>query len=355
MRKYLNKVLKHFSYRLEKMRKPDPFAEMPATREPHEIMFKGVRVLTTDEVMPFPGAPEPRPAPNIIPDNLREEFTQRESIPVHYRFRYYPKGFSTHNTAQRYQEVFAMLAARTFRYYTNEVNAFYDALDKYSVKDKSVSVWGLTGCNCDAMAIWKGAAEVVVIDYNKPVCDHDKIRVFNLEEFEKSGIKTDFAISFSSFEHDGLGRYGDPISPNGDLRAMRETHGTLTKGGILLLGVPLGRDCLVWNDVRIYGPLRLPLLLRGWECLDVFNSYGEVTPDFPFDLPFCADPQPLLVLRKIDTDYPDDAWFAHNIEAMREEISAANEQQGTRDPKLRLRILEMLRKHAKDQGDRNAV
>ncbi len=31
----------------------------------------------------------------------------------------------------------------------------------------------------------------------------------------------DMALSISSFDHDGLGRYGDPLDPVGDLKAMR--------------------------------------------------------------------------------------------------------------------------------------
>ncbi|KAK5964144.1 hypothetical protein GCK32_017207, partial [Trichostrongylus colubriformis] len=41
----------------------------------------------------------------------------------------------------------------------------------------------------------------------------------------------DFAASFSSIEHSGLGRYGDPIDPIGDLREVWKTSCLLKKGG----------------------------------------------------------------------------------------------------------------------------
>ena len=41
----------------------------------------------------------------------------------------------------------------------------------------------------------------------------------------------DFAASFSSIEHSGLGRYGDPIDPIGDLREMLKIKCMLKKGG----------------------------------------------------------------------------------------------------------------------------
>lgn len=68
---------------------------------------------------------------------------------------------------------------------------------------------------------------------------------------------------------DGLGRYGDPVDPYGDFRAMRTAWRALRPGGRLLLTVPIGPDLVVWNLHRRYGELRLPRLLRGWEQMEV--------------------------------------------------------------------------------------
>lgn len=81
----------------------------------------------------------------------------------------------------------------------------------------------------------------------------------------------DAVVSISTFEHSGLGRYGDPLDPDGDLKAMDEAARILNPGGLLYLAVPLGLDKLVWNAHRIYGRARLPLLLKGW---DVVARYG---------------------------------------------------------------------------------
>jgi hypothetical protein len=40
----------------------------------------------------------------------------------------------------------------------------------------------------------------------------------------------DVVLSISSFEHDGLGRYGDPLNPDGDMAAMRSTRRLLKPG-----------------------------------------------------------------------------------------------------------------------------
>jgi hypothetical protein len=240
-----------------------------------------------------------------IPNGMYEHFTMGGKIPILSWYIDSRTVWGVHNTIHRYKEVFTMLNKRTFTYYGKEIFAFYDALQEYSIKDKTGLIWGLAGCNCDAIAVWNGAAKVYVVDYNKPVCEHEKIVVMSFAELAQSGLKVDFAFSYSSFEHDGLGRYGDPINPVGDLLAMQTARKYMKDEGILFLGVPVGRDCLVWNAHRIYGELRLPLLLKGWQCIDIFDVYNSVTPNYPFDAELGDyERQFILVCRKINADFP---------------------------------------------------
>jgi len=53
-------------------------------------------------------------------------------------------------------------------------------------------------------------------------------------------------------EHVGLGRYGDPLDPDGDLRAINELKRVLAPGGNLLLVVPVGKPRIMFNAHRIY-------------------------------------------------------------------------------------------------------
>ncbi len=55
-----------------------------------------------------------------------------------------------------------------------------------------------------------------------------------------------------TIEHIGLGRYGDKIDPQGDLRAINELKRVLAKGGNLLFVVPIGRPRIMFNSHRIY-------------------------------------------------------------------------------------------------------
>jgi len=53
-------------------------------------------------------------------------------------------------------------------------------------------------------------------------------------------------------EHIGLGRYGDPLDPDGDLKAIAELKRVMASGGSLLFVVPVGKPKLVFNGHRIY-------------------------------------------------------------------------------------------------------
>lgn len=53
-------------------------------------------------------------------------------------------------------------------------------------------------------------------------------------------------------EHIGLGRYGDPLDPLGDLKAIAELKRVLAPGGNLLFVVPVGRPRIMFNAHRIY-------------------------------------------------------------------------------------------------------
>ena len=53
-------------------------------------------------------------------------------------------------------------------------------------------------------------------------------------------------------EHIGLGRYGDPINPNDDLKAISEIKRVIKNKGNLLFVVPIGKPKIVFNAHRIY-------------------------------------------------------------------------------------------------------
>jgi SAM-dependent methyltransferase len=54
-------------------------------------------------------------------------------------------------------------------------------------------------------------------------------------------------------EHVGLGRYGDALDAEGDVRAMEQLSRVLAPGGHLLFVVPVGKPRVQFNAHRIYG------------------------------------------------------------------------------------------------------
>lgn len=90
-------------------------------------------------------------------------------------------------------------------------------------------------------------------------------------------------------EHIGLGRYGDRIDPQGDVKAACELERVIAPGGIFYLSLPIGRHRVCFNAHRIYSPESVPamfsgLRLKDFSCIDdngIFfehQSIGSVAP-----------------------------------------------------------------------------
>lgn len=171
----------------------------------------------------------------------------------------------------------------------------YESLELRPITGKSVAVMGSILPWYESMVLSFGGFPTT-IEYNQTFYDHPSITQLTVSEYWKNPIKFDVAISISSFEHDGLGRYGDPIDPDGDLRAMREMKTILKKDGLLYLAVPTGMDKVVWNAHRIYGNIRLPLLLNGWEVVGAVGFDDRlINQDFGVSGVY----QPVIVLKNI--------------------------------------------------------
>jgi hypothetical protein len=231
--------------------------------------------------------------PRQIPVELLNSYTLNGKIPVKEWYlnntypsfipRIYRKGeFSSYIDFAKRKEEF---------YYRSTSRWIYAALEKYSIKEKDVAVMGSVRPMCEAIC-WLYGGRPVTIEYNKIISLDPRLRAMTVEEFERRPRVFDTAFSISSFEHDGLGRYGDPLNPEGDLRAMEHMKSVVRPGGWLFLAVPVGKDTLVWNAHRVYGRIRLPLLLKGWKVLDIFGL-----EESSYDRPPEKYVQPIFVLK----------------------------------------------------------
>ena len=283
-------------------------AEFLHLRKIEVFVDKDVNNLSFQNDVPiYSGSTVP---PTNPPENLYNEYTLDGKIPmVEWYFDDTNNSVNPpHITKSSYWDFFSKFDRGIFDYYGDEGKAFFEVVKKYPFFSKNVTIWGLAGINLDAFSLWAGANNVYVVEYNKPIIEDENVSVFNTSEFQSINIQSDIAISYSSFEHDGLGRYGDPLNPHGDLIAMQQAHDHLSDDGILLLGVPLGRDCLVWNAHRIYGKLRLPLLLQNFKLIDVFSVFDASNP-ISFDNLLRMGKQCILVLKKINDKYPSDEYL----------------------------------------------
>jgi SAM-dependent methyltransferase len=66
-----------------------------------------------------------------------------------------------------------------------------------------------------------------------------------------------------ALEHFGLGRYGDPICPDGDLKGFENLYQLLKLGGTLYFSVPLGPQRVEFNAQRVYSLKYLLELIEG--------------------------------------------------------------------------------------------
>ena len=130
---------------------------------------------------------------------------------------------------------------------------------------KRAVVWGATSPWYETMLLAAGVDSVTTIEYNKLTFDHPNLTTLQPHEvglppgndveagaLKRKWPKFDLAVSTSSFDHDGLGRYGDPTDPFGDLKAMRIARCLLKPGGLMLFAIPVGPDVTVYNLHRRY-------------------------------------------------------------------------------------------------------
>ena len=87
----------------------------------------------------------------------------------------------------------------------------------------------------------------------------------------------DVVTIISTLEHVGLGRYGDPLDVDGDIRTMREVWRILKPGGHAILTIPYGYPTVVYNLHRVYDNGRLRLLTEGFKPVVVqYSSLGKL-------------------------------------------------------------------------------
>jgi len=259
------------------------------------------------------GAPGPPPRVDELDEGVMELFTingaaalesyyvddSREGQGSHYRY----SAAMIDPMVDRARELRAGLAAggaaarRAMRSLKKHAPIF-EALEVHSIKGKDVAVVGSMEPWWEAVCVAFGAKSVTTIEYN--ALDYadtgNVIATTTPAAWLAAPIAFDAVLSISSIDHDGLGRYNDPLAPDGDLLSMWWTQSAMVKRtaeAFLLMTVPIGPDTVAWNLHRRYGKVRLPLLLRGW---DVRAKYGWSDARLDAPAPYYKSYEPVFVL-----------------------------------------------------------
>eukprot|EP00466_Bigelowiella_natans_P021508 jgi/Bigna1/87546/estExt_fgenesh1_pg.C_210159 len=262
--------------------------------------------------------------PREIPVDLRDDFTMQGKIPVesyyvddsnggegtHYQFPRLDIDAMLLNVQQQKANMQRLISLGIGL--QNKPSWIYQALLKYPIEGLEVVVFGSMEPYFECICLAHGAKTVTTVEYNKLTFEHPQLKTLTVEEFhqKKHTLKFDAAFSISSFDHDGLGRYGDPINPNGDVEAMEMVKGVLRPHGKFYFSVPIGPDVLAWNLHRRYGRIRLPLMLQqrsfnhlGWRTVTRVG-WHERKLDAP--KPYMVSYEPLFVLTPDGDDSEDE-------------------------------------------------
>ena len=213
--------------------------------------------------------------PRKIPDALLSKYTMDGKLNIRYSYQddHYPVTKPILYTTEMLDSYIKEVSKQIEISYPKTTTFLYKALRKYSITGKSVAILGSRLPAFESICLYYGG-QPTTIEYNKIISQDPRLKVMTVAEYNNNPIQFDAAVSISSFEHDGLGRYGDPLNPEGDFEAMRKTKGMIKPGGLLFLAIPVGVDTLVWNAHRVYGRMRLEKLLSDWKILDVFNPWA---------------------------------------------------------------------------------
>jgi len=243
--------------------------------ENEETLPSLARILNSERLPPFNGSP-----PHEIPEDLLEAFTRNGTIPAEYdhvddsdEVFEFSRSFIDELVTSAREQMRRGPAA------TGEDFFLYSALRKHSIRNKVVLVVGSASPWYEALCLMFGVEKVITVDYNKLSYDHPNIVTLQPDQLEtylsEKDITIGAAVSTLTLDKDGLGRYGHPVAPDGDLLTMDWLRSILSTDAQLFLSVPIGPDTLIWNKSRRYGVKRLPLLLEGWKQVEVIGWEAE--------------------------------------------------------------------------------
>lgn len=217
---------------------------------------------------------------NKVPQEMYDGYSMNGKVEIHEQYVMSGSDRRLYHYSEELVNRFVDMGnKREVSHYPETDRWFYDALDKHNIEQKQYLIIGSEEPYYEGIAI-SNHATVTMVEYQRVTSSHPFLTTMTVEEFEKENYQYDGAISISSVEHSGLGRYGDSLDPDGDLKSMKFLHGKLKPDALLFLSVPIGKDQILWNAHRVYGRERFPLLIDGFKIIE---TYGLIDSDYDVD------------------------------------------------------------------------
>ncbi|WP_374435575.1 DUF268 domain-containing protein [Inhella sp.] len=280
-------------------------AEPPALAAAKQQFEARVRALMPRGGAAYPLDTDNGPAGPLTPEQLPPDFFYWESLG--YRIplmeRLFMNSYSGQPELKWDGAVFNQLAAIPFANFPREIFKricpYPEAWSQMAtmrgyIAGRKVLVIGSETFWIELLCALGGAAEITTVEY-RPIHwtepPQANLRTLTWDQFigdlDAHRERYDLILSYSSIEHSGLGRYGDRLTPLGDLFTFQLMAQCMKPTGLCTAAVPTGQDLTHFNAHRIYGVQRI----QAMEQISGLKYAGIVYPDPAY---LAEDPEPAL-------------------------------------------------------------
>lgn len=122
-------------------------------------------------------------------------------------------------------------------------------------------------------------------------CGHEQITFMQADLMSLDSRLYEITDSLSclhALEHFGLGRYGDPINPDGHLKGFINLHKMIKPGGKLYISFPIGENSVYFNAHRVFEPREILKWSNGLftlERFDYVDDHGDLQKNQSLESP----------------------------------------------------------------------
>jgi len=120
---------------------------------------------------------------------------------------------------------------------------------------------------------------IEVLDFRPLLsCGHKQIKFMQADLMSLDSQLYEITDSLSclhAIEHFGLGRYGDPVNPDGHLEGFINLHKMLKPDGKLYISFPIGENSVYFNAHRVFEPREILKWSKGLFKLERFDYVDD--------------------------------------------------------------------------------